>query len=471
MRFSGTVEIEAPRERVWDFLMDPNQVGSCGPGVQSIEEVDADHFNIRAKVGVGFITATFTIHAEFLEREERERAKIGIRGQAPGSAVDGHGEMLLRDAADGGTIMDWSTEVNIHGTIASVGARLIEGTANKLIGQTFTCIKSKLEVEGVELRTAAAAAGVAAGAAATAHQVEPEIEIETTAEDAASVPEEAAESLMEVARAGAAAEPSAEASAVAEVAETVEAPSAAETPTAQPTLAAAPARLQYLTEAFGPAGTNVYLIGNPDTGEALAVDVAHPSLAWVATQLRARGWRLRYVISTSGDWDHVGDNEAVRSWAVAQERMGGNGSAAESDAGGPTIGVHPSDRERLVDPERTFAPFDVPASQPALDLVDDTRLRLGSVEFEVLHTPGHTPGSISLFVRGANLLLSGDAIQAGGWGRTDLPGGSAGRMADTVRRLADLGDDVTVLPAHGPATTIGRERRWIDEVLAGRLLR
>ena len=93
MRFSGTVEIAAPRERVWEFLMDPNQVGSCGPGVQSIEEVDEDHFNIRAKVGVGFITATFTIHAEFQERVERERAKIGIRGQAPGSAVDGYGEM------------------------------------------------------------------------------------------------------------------------------------------------------------------------------------------------------------------------------------------------------------------------------------------------------------------------------------------------------------------------------------------
>ncbi|MBM4408003.1 MAG: MBL fold metallo-hydrolase [Chloroflexi bacterium] len=463
MRFSGTVEIEAQRQRVWDFLMDPNQVGSCGPGVQSIEELDADHFNIRAKVGVGFITATFTIHAEFLEREERARAKIGIRGQAPGSAVDGHGEMLLRDDPSGGTIMDWSTEVNIHGTIASVGARLIEGTANKLIGQTFTCIKSKLEVEGAELRASAAAAGVAATAAATGAAMTegPEPEREAAPAHAMSLPEHAVEPLIESARAGAAAEPTAVA------AEVGEAPAMAP----ESAMASASARLQYLTEAFGPSATNVYLIGNPDTGDALAVDVAHPSLAWVATQLRYRGWRLRHIISTSGDWDHVGDNEAVRAWAVAQERLSGDPSRAGSQEGGPTIGVHPSDRAHLLDPARTFAPFDVPASQPELDLVDGTRLRLGAVEFEVLHTPGHSPGSIALFVRGANLLLGGDSILAGGWGRTDLPGGSAERMADTVRRLADLGDEVTVLPAHGPATTIGRERRWIGEVLAGRLLR
>ena len=146
MQFSGTVEIDAPRDRVWEFLMDPNQVGSCGPGVQSIDVVDEDHFNIRAKVGVGFITATFTINAQFLEREPLQRAKIGIRGQAPGSAVDGFGEMTLRDGESGATVMDWSAVVNIHGTIASVGARLIEGTAQKLIGQTFSCIKSKLEL-------------------------------------------------------------------------------------------------------------------------------------------------------------------------------------------------------------------------------------------------------------------------------------------------------------------------------------
>jgi hydroxyacylglutathione hydrolase len=88
----------------------------------------------------------------------------------------------------------------------------------------------------------------------------------------------------------------------------------------------------------------------------------------------------------------------------------------------------------------------------------------------VLHTPGNTPGSVSLFVRGANLLITGDTLVAGGWGRTDLQGGSREQMVGSLRRLVELGDQVQVLPGHGPATTIGRERAWIDEVLAGRLL-
>lgn len=145
MHFSGTEEIAASREEVWDFLMDPNQIGSCGPGVQSIVIVDEDHFNARAKVGVGFITATFNVHITFLERVPLERARFEARGQAPGSAVDAIGEMSLSDGANGGTNMEWSANVNISGTIASVGARLIEGTSRKLIGQTFGCIRTKIE--------------------------------------------------------------------------------------------------------------------------------------------------------------------------------------------------------------------------------------------------------------------------------------------------------------------------------------
>src|SRR5438132_6286172 len=147
MQFDGTEEIAASRRKVWRFLMDPQQVGSCGPGVQSIEVVDEDHFNARAKVGVGFITATFNVQMTFIERDEPNRARIQARGQAPGSAVDAIGEMTLSDGPNGGTRMDWSAKVNISGTLASVGARLIEGTAHKLIDQTFACIRTKLEAE------------------------------------------------------------------------------------------------------------------------------------------------------------------------------------------------------------------------------------------------------------------------------------------------------------------------------------
>jgi carbon monoxide dehydrogenase subunit G len=145
MQFSGTVDIKAPRDRVWAFLIDPNQVGSCGPGVESIEVTDETHFRARAKVGVGFISARFVVDMTMAELETPDRALIKAHGQAPGSAVDATATMLLKDGPDGGTTMDWSADVTISGTLASVGARLIEGTANKMIGQTFECIRVKLE--------------------------------------------------------------------------------------------------------------------------------------------------------------------------------------------------------------------------------------------------------------------------------------------------------------------------------------
>jgi carbon monoxide dehydrogenase subunit G len=145
MHFEGTVQINAPRDRVWAFVIDPNEVGQCGPGVESIEVVDDSHFKATAKVGVGFISARFVVNLEFVDLDAPSSATIKAHGQAPGSAVDADARMHLSDADGGGTTMDWSADVNISGTIASVGARLIEGTANKMIGQTFECMRTKLE--------------------------------------------------------------------------------------------------------------------------------------------------------------------------------------------------------------------------------------------------------------------------------------------------------------------------------------
>jgi carbon monoxide dehydrogenase subunit G len=145
MHFEGSVDIAAPRDRVWSFVTDPNQVGQCGPGVESIEVVDETHFKATAKVGIGFISARFNVNMEFAEMTPPDDATIKAHGQAPGSAVDAVAQMRLSDSGGGATRMDWSADVNLSGTLASVGARLIEGTANKMIGQTFDCMKSKLE--------------------------------------------------------------------------------------------------------------------------------------------------------------------------------------------------------------------------------------------------------------------------------------------------------------------------------------
>jgi uncharacterized protein len=145
LHFEGSVPIKASREEVWAFVIDPDQVGQCGPGVESIEVVDATHFKAAAKVGIGFITAKFNVNMEFAELQAPDRALIKAHGQAPGSAVDATAEMKLSDGPDGSTVMGWSADVDLSGTLASVGARLIEGTANKMIGQTFDCMRAKLE--------------------------------------------------------------------------------------------------------------------------------------------------------------------------------------------------------------------------------------------------------------------------------------------------------------------------------------
>jgi carbon monoxide dehydrogenase subunit G len=145
MEFSGAVDIPAPRDRVFAFVTDPDKVGACGPGVESIEVIDATHFRAKAKVGVGFISARFVVDLEIVEQTPPDLAVIKAHGQAPGSAVDGLGRMNLVDGPEPGTTtMLWAAEVNISGMIASVGARLVEGTANKMIGQTFDCIRAKI---------------------------------------------------------------------------------------------------------------------------------------------------------------------------------------------------------------------------------------------------------------------------------------------------------------------------------------
>lgn len=146
MKFSGTVPIKAPRERVWAFVIDPDQVGQCGPGVATIETVDPTHFKVTAALGIGFIRARFVVNLELAELQPPERAVLKARGQAPGSAVDATAEMKLSEGpALDTTVMAWAADVAISGALASVGSRVIEGTANRIIAEAFDCIRARLE--------------------------------------------------------------------------------------------------------------------------------------------------------------------------------------------------------------------------------------------------------------------------------------------------------------------------------------
>jgi glyoxylase-like metal-dependent hydrolase (beta-lactamase superfamily II) len=210
--------------------------------------------------------------------------------------------------------------------------------------------------------------------------------------------------------------------------------------------------VEVVVRSVGPLATNVVVLADPASREAIAIDTAIPSLAVVTGSLREHDWTLKLIVSTHGHWDHIGDNAAVAEHTGAQ------------------IAVHPLDRGRLERPEPLFAPFEIPPSVPAVELAEGGRIRFGGIELTVLHTPGHTEGSVCLLGVDDGLLLSGDTLFAGGWGRVDLPGGSADEMAASLARLADLEDRIRVIPGHGPATTIGRERAWLEGVhRSGRL--
>ena len=210
--------------------------------------------------------------------------------------------------------------------------------------------------------------------------------------------------------------------------------------------------MKLLQLVVGPIATNLYVLGDEASREAIAIDTATPCVDWITTTLAERGWTLKLIVSTHRHWDHIGDNAAV------------------AEATGARIAAHLLDRHGLERPEPIWAPFPIPPSVPALDLAEGSRIRFGEVELQVLHTPGHTEGSVCLLAAGERLLFSGDTLFTGSWGRTDLPGGSDDQMIDSLARLSRLDEDLRVLPGHGRATSIGDERPWLEQVARSRVL-
>lgn len=145
MHFEGQQSIQASMDAAWAFLLDAERVAGCAPGYQKMEVLSPEHFKPVVAISVGPVKATFTLDVTLSQLQPPRHAEMRGRGLAAGSAVDVHSTMDLEATSDGSTTMSWAADVTVSGTIASMGARLLEGTAEKMAARFFDCIRQQLE--------------------------------------------------------------------------------------------------------------------------------------------------------------------------------------------------------------------------------------------------------------------------------------------------------------------------------------
>jgi hydroxyacylglutathione hydrolase len=190
---------------------------------------------------------------------------------------------------------------------------------------------------------------------------------------------------------------------------------------------------------------NCYVVGDEETKEAVVIDPGGDEDE-ILEVLRYHGLNLKLIIDTHGHFDHVDANQPLK------------------DATGAQIAIHKLDAHMLAKPSQEamfFTGNRLRLSQADVLLNEGDVLTFGDFRLKVLHTPGHTPGGISLVMENQPLVYVGDTLFAGSIGRTDFPGGDFNALINGVRqKLFTLGDHYIVYPGHGPVTTIAQERQY-----------
>lgn len=202
--------------------------------------------------------------------------------------------------------------------------------------------------------------------------------------------------------------------------------------------------LEIVTFTLGPAMTNAYLVADSETKEAAVIDPAWDGDVILAEALQ-RGWRIAHLWYTHAHFDHIG----------------GAGAIADALNPLPLVALHPADHVlwRAEGGAPMFGFKIDPGPEPTIDLHQGQILKLGSNEFEVRHTPGHTPGLCVFYVEPEGVCFCGDLIFRDSVGRTDLPGGDWSTLLKSVHeQIFTLPDETRLLSGHGPETTVGAEK-------------
>ena len=194
----------------------------------------------------------------------------------------------------------------------------------------------------------------------------------------------------------------------------------------------------------GPLACNCTLLGDPDAGEAIVIDPGD-EVGRIHRWLTELGLKLKQILITHAHIDHVGGALRLKQLTGAPILLN------ENDL--PLL--------KMMDQQAGWLGIETPETAPPDEnLADGQHVGLVHYPALVLHTPGHTQGSVCLHFDPLKLLVAGDTLFAGSIGRTDLPGGDSGQIIDSIQnRLLALPDETRVLTGHGPATTIGAERR------------
>lgn len=193
----------------------------------------------------------------------------------------------------------------------------------------------------------------------------------------------------------------------------------------------------------GPLQTNCYIVGCEATKTGLIIDPGGDPDA-IMREVEEQGLAVTLIVNTHAHIDHISANARIK------------------EATGAPLAIHELDAPLLTDPWRSLSFFmgrRKPSPPPDQLLKEGDRIQVGTISLEVLHTPGHTPGSISLWSEMERVVFTGDALFHMGIGRTDFPGGSHETLIRSIReKLLTLPGDTVVYSGHGPATTIEQEK-------------
>lgn len=203
--------------------------------------------------------------------------------------------------------------------------------------------------------------------------------------------------------------------------------------------------LEYIQFTLGPVETNSYLLADTSNGEAAVIDPAWDGEV-IARAAADRQYNIRQIWLTHAHFDHLGGAAALAR--VVQPT--------------PAVALHHADLplwEARGGAELFGFNID-PGPRPTVSLEREPSLNVGGITFEVRHAPGHTPGHVLFYSPESKLAFCGDLIFAGSIGRTDLPGGSFRQLMHSLQtQILSLPDDTRLLSGHGPATSVGKERR------------